>query len=139
MAKSKSGLFLMELIIAICFFAVASAICVQLFASAYTISRRGEGMQMAVMHSQSAIAAFRHTNADINAMARFLDGTISGNEIIVSFDDNWIQTNINPRYIMTIRIDTSEALALADIHVYDNHMNEYLYYIQVLKYLGISR
>ena len=139
MPKSKSGLFLMELIIAICFFAVASAVCVQLFASAYTISRRGEGMQMALIHSQSAVAAFRHTDADINAMAGLLNGNINGNEIYVSFDDDWIHTNTNIRYTMTIRIDTNEALALADIRVRDMQMDEYLYYIQVLKYLGITR
>ena len=139
MAKSKSGLFLMELIIAICFFAVASAICVQLFASAYTISRRGEGMQMAVMHTQSAVAAFRHTDADINAMAHLLDGYIFDDVVIVSFDDTWINTDINVRYVMIITIDTNQVPALADIQVRDLQMDEYLYSIQVLKYLGITR
>ena len=139
MTKSKSGLFLMELIIAICFFAVASGICVQLFASAYTISRRGEGMQMAVMHSQSAISVFRHTRADIDEMAHFLYGQIAGNEIIVSFDDNWVITNVEPRYIMTIRVDKVQVPALADIQVYDTRMEEELYSVQALKYLGINR
>ena len=139
MPKSKSGLFLMELIIAICFFAVASAVCVQLFASAYTISRRGEGMQMAVMHSQSAISAFRHTNADINAMALLLDGHILDDSITVSFDDDWIQTNTDVRYTMTISVDTNQVPAIVYVRMHDTQMNEYLYYIQVLKYLGISR
>lgn len=38
MKHSKSGLFLMELIVAFLFFSLASAICVQLFVKADTIN-----------------------------------------------------------------------------------------------------
>ena len=52
--KSKSALFLIELIIAILFFALSSAICVQLFAKAHLISQKSSNVTMAINCAQTA-------------------------------------------------------------------------------------
>lgn len=44
----KSSLFLMELIIAILFFALASTVCIRFFARAYELNRQAEELNMAV-------------------------------------------------------------------------------------------
>ena len=46
---SGSSLFLMELILAILFFSVASAVCVQLFARAHTASEQSAALNRAVL------------------------------------------------------------------------------------------
>lgn len=44
----RSSLFLLELMIAILFFSLASAVCVQIFVKAHTISRETQELNMAV-------------------------------------------------------------------------------------------
>ena len=50
---SGSGLFLLELMISIVFFALAAAGCVQIFAKAHTMSMQAEKMDLAVSIAQS--------------------------------------------------------------------------------------
>lgn len=47
MQKSKAGLFLMELLIALLFFSVAGAICLQLFVGAHNANKHSEQMSHA--------------------------------------------------------------------------------------------
>lgn len=51
--KSKSSLFLMELIISICFFALASAVCIRLFVQAHFLSRDTITLNRAVSECQN--------------------------------------------------------------------------------------
>jgi len=109
MKRSKSGLFLMELIILICFFALAAVICVQLFAAAHTISRRSADIQMAVLHAQNVAEAFKAGEYDWwDAM----------------FDENWNRVGLADdagRY--RIYVDVSKAyqenIDYVDIRVID--------------------
>lgn len=52
-SSSRAGLFLIELIIAIVFFAVASAICIQLFVKAHLISARSSDLGAASLIAQN--------------------------------------------------------------------------------------
>ena len=70
MGRSKSGLFLMELIIVTAFFAVASVICIQLFAMSHSLSTRSIGMQMAVVNAQSAAEIIEKGYADFVDVCR---------------------------------------------------------------------
>ena len=57
--RSASSLFLIELIIAIGFFAVASAVCLQLFVRARLVSIQSADLSRATLAAQSAAEAFR--------------------------------------------------------------------------------
>lgn len=56
MKKSKSGLFLMEIMFSILFFAIGSAVCLQLFAKAHSLSRGASCLDEAVALCQSTAA-----------------------------------------------------------------------------------
>lgn len=64
-SSSKSGLFLIELIIAIVFFAVASAICIQLFVKAHLISARSGDLSAANAIVQSEAEYFKTHAAQV--------------------------------------------------------------------------
>ena len=49
-----SGLFLLELILAILFFSLASAVCVQLFVKSHLLSRQAEDLSLAVNECSDA-------------------------------------------------------------------------------------
>ena len=119
MRRSKSSLFLMELIIIICFFALASVICMQLFAAAHTISRRSTGIQMAVMNAQNAAEIFVAT----------------GNTYGMWFDENWNEiysgNYSDGRYKMEIQKTRQDNVIIADINVIDTFSEVELHSIRV--------
>lgn len=61
---SKSGVFLIELIIAILFFSVASVICVQLFVKAQLISRESQDVSAAVALAQDCAERFKQMDSE---------------------------------------------------------------------------
>jgi len=128
----------MELIIAIAFFAVSSAICVQLFAMAHTLSSRSVGVQMAVMNAQSAAETFKASGGDTAVMSSVLEAAIVGEQLVVHFDENWGRTDYNTRFEMVVSTDMSSALATASITVTDSLLGEELYSLTVLRYMGVN-
>lgn len=72
--SSKSALFLMELILAILFFALAAVVCVQLFCAAHTLSTDTRDSNCAVTLAQNAAAALQSAEGDLQAAARLLQG-----------------------------------------------------------------
>ena len=78
--RSASSLFLIELIIAIGFFAVASAVCLQLFVRARLVSIQSADLSRATLAAQSAAEAVRWRrpppcSADRRMTARSPSGT----------------------------------------------------------------
>ena len=68
-ASNRSGLLLMEIIIAILFFSVISAICLQLFVKSHTLSRDTEVLDSAVNETSSA-AELLHSTEDAESALR---------------------------------------------------------------------
>lgn len=64
MKRSKSGLFLMEMLFAILFFSVAGAVCLQLFAKAHLLSRDATLLNEAVVSCQSAASILEAEGMD---------------------------------------------------------------------------
>ena len=136
MSRSKSGLFLMELIIAICFFAISSAICVQLFAAAQSMSRRSRGLQMAVVNAQSVADGFKAYGRDIDALARFWNASASDGKFVAWFNESWENIEDADRYSMTVVADLTAVPAFISISIVDNTISSELYSVSLLKYLG---
>ena len=138
MSRSKSGLFLMELIIVITFFAVAGAVCMQLFAAAHRLSTRSIGMQMAVISAQSAAESFKAAGGDMDLMASLLGGTFEGDLLVLGFDENWVPASADIRFEMVVETDTAVIPAVAIISVSDRLLDEELYKLTVKSYLGAA-
>lgn len=88
----RSSLFLIELIVAIFFFALASAVCMQLFARAHTLQRETEDLNQGLLLAQSAAAVFESQGGDLAALQDFFpQGTLdtSGSTFTVLYGSNW--------------------------------------------------
>ena len=136
MTRSKSGLFLMELIIAICFFAVASAICVQLFANAHILSQRSKGIQMAVLNAQSVAEGFRGLNGDMEALAYLWQAYANDGSFTAWFDDDWANVAHNSRFSMVVETDVLAVPVIIDIRITDTALETLLYSVRIRRYLG---
>ncbi|MDR2908620.1 MAG: hypothetical protein LBU86_01875 [Oscillospiraceae bacterium] len=62
--KSKSSLFLIELLIVIAFFSVAAVVCVRLFVEARLLSASGRDLSGAMAVAQSAAECFKSAKGD---------------------------------------------------------------------------
>lgn len=70
--KRRTGLFLIELITAILFFALSSAICLRLFAFAHTTTAYNSDMGSAVTAAQNTAECFKAAGGDLGLTAELL-------------------------------------------------------------------
>lgn len=64
MQKSKSSLFLMELIIVIFFFALTSAVCLEVFVKAHFVANKTESLDYAILWADNAAECFYEYGSD---------------------------------------------------------------------------
>lgn len=87
----KSGLFLLELIIAILFFSIASAVCIQIFVKAHTLSQEAEILSIAVNECSDAAEIIYSSDTANHALKKlhkaYPHAAISDNNVTVPYDD----------------------------------------------------
>lgn len=87
---SKSGLFLMELIIVILFFSLASTVCIQMFAKSHLISEETVNKNEAVLAAQNLAESWYAAGGDLTAMsAVFPDASVTDDRLVLSYDSSW--------------------------------------------------
>ena len=96
MNRSKTSLFLMELIIAILFFSLSCAVCIQLFFKAHHVSRKSEDLSSAVLWCENVAELFRGCDGDMAEMTALLEDTDhfrittdADDEFSIFFDEDW--------------------------------------------------
>ena len=96
--NSRTSLFLMELIIVIMFFALASAICLRLFVGAHLLAERDKNLNNAIIWSQNLSESFYGCNGRIHQMLNLYPNAfiaLNDNEtegsIVLFFDKDWKQ------------------------------------------------
>ncbi len=77
MKHSRSSLFLMELIIAILFFSLASAVCIRLFVKSHLVSESTVNQNHAITHAQNMAEVWLSVDGDPVLLSDFFP-TVSG-------------------------------------------------------------
>ena len=111
--NSKSGLFLMEMIIVILFFSICSAICVNVFAAARITADHSNDLNNAAVRAASAAETFKSAHGDIKTTADLLSSESDGDIETMSYDSNMITTEYSD---MTLYLEV-KGEQLADITV----------------------
>lgn len=78
-SSSKTGLFLMELIIAVLFFAISGAICVRLFVQSHLISKDSVELNYGVEWCQNVAEAFYGCEGNAEEMMLLFENSYIGN------------------------------------------------------------
>ena len=73
---SKSSLFLIELIVTLCFFSLASVVCVRLFVYAHKVSTESRRETLAIQVSQNAAECFIAADGDEEEFRRLFAMTL---------------------------------------------------------------
>ncbi|MFZ2539143.1 MAG: hypothetical protein WAX04_09625 [Oscillospiraceae bacterium] len=136
-SSSRTGLFLIELIVTILFFALASAVCMQLFVKAHLISTHSSDLSMALNEVQSATECFKSSDGSIQSVATIL-GVKSGenaNEISVYYDKNWNITDDNIVYELTLSTNLENPVVATITVTKSADKANPIYQIEAKKYL----
>lgn len=115
--SSKTSLFLMELIIAIFFFSLAGAVCIQLFVRSHVISNSSVELNYGVLWAQNVAEAFCGCNGNIGQMAALLEDSVTRDDggmqtLILFFDEDFHSVNAKEQ---TVNPDSAAYRLKADI------------------------
>lgn len=87
---TKSGLFAIELLIAVGVFSLCAAICVGLFVRSEVMSQDSADLNRAVAEARSAAECFKAVGGDLEKTAELTGGQISGDTtLFISYDQSW--------------------------------------------------
>ncbi len=139
MKHSKSSLFLMELIIAILFFALASTVCIQLFVKSHVIAEQTTNQNQAVIQVQNLADAFIASDGDMATMMSWFPNhsIILDNEFLLFFDEKWQPCTVSEGYFQAMLSYTGETdgLLTAEIIVLKREPGEIIHQQHIDHYI----
>lgn len=126
-STSKTGLFLMELMMAILFFCLAAAVCVQMFIKGHILSDRSVSLNHAVVYCESMAETFYSCDGNLQEMKDFLEGTTTIEDRII----NWIPDD---SFKITGTLSEDDGLLNLNISCIQNSSDEEIYSLSVAYY-----
>lgn len=140
---SKTGLFLIELILSIFFFIIITIVCIQLFVRSYTISNSTINMNHSIQWIQNISEIFLSYNGDFSKLKDALEYTSSCSDSTLEmfFDDDWniINNKKDASYIInavnTLTKTSDGKFSLLIITAEDNE-GEIIFTNTIKKYIG---
>ncbi|WP_251392188.1 hypothetical protein [Mediterraneibacter agrestimuris] len=125
----SSGLFLMELILAILFFSIASAVCVQIFVKSHLLSVESRALNQAVNKCTSAAEY-------ISAVS---DGELEMGTETIYYDEDFIECGREEALYM-MNVDTEEDGRMVNAHIEirqaDKADGKVIYELDVVDYIA---
>lgn len=140
-SKSRTALFLMELIIAILFFSIASAVCMQLFAKAHLTSVKTRELNKAVSIAQSYAEVMRGTDGSIDSIVQcFPEAIVVDNymEIFYDSDFNVCSPDV-AEYVSDVTITPNGAIQNMSIVFVKLSDNTEVYRLNATKYMNTPK
>lgn len=146
MKHSKSALVLMELIIVILFFSLASTVCIQLFAKSHLLSRQTVNENHAVIHAQNLAECFLATEGDMTQIKTLFPTCVpntSGDTVTLLFDKDWKECDeTNACYSASlVAYPEADGLITAEITVtpYNSASADSIYTLTVMHHIPERR
>lgn len=133
--KHKAPLVLMEQVIMILVFALAAALCLQVFALSDRLSRRNEVIDRAVLLCQNTAEALKASGGDLSGAAADPGATRSPEGWYICYGEDWSITCDPSRCAYRLEVQTQPAavsgLCRAEIRFTDAVTGEELYSLPV--------
>ena len=135
MNKSKSSLFLMEILVSILLFSVASAVCVQVFVKASQLNKSSRELEQSLRVAQNFAEIMR--NSKTPAETLFPDAKVDRSEISVSFDQSFApcpKESTNALYCAFLTFEETDNLHHMQIRIENIQTGQEIYSLKVSKY-----
>lgn len=122
---SKSGIFLLELIIVILFFSIASTVCIEMFVKSYTRSNESTYLNKSIQISENIAESFKMNNESFD----------ESSSTSYYYDKNGtVVSEENYTYFAIVHFSENELIKTAEIEVYME--DSFIYSLQVDKYIS---
>lgn len=132
MRGSRSGLLVIELLIAVGVFSLCAAVCVGLFVQADRISRDSAALGQAVQVSQNTAERYKAVQGDLEQLAQELGQTcIEDGVLVLGFDSDWQMVQGDGYYQMTLVPQAADGYRKADLTVRQAGQDETLFALQL--------
>jgi len=123
MQKSKSTLFLMELIIVILFFALSSAVCMRIFVYAHQLEKTTENVNHAVLWAGNAAELF-YEYEDTKDVENTLNEAYKSSELYSAYDISLSFSKDNSfAYMAYSFVDKADGTVIYDF-TFQKHIKE---------------
>lgn len=139
---SSSNLFLIELIIAILFFSVASAVCVQIFVKSHQLSNDSTALSAAVDECSAAAEIITTSDSIGDAKAgisKVWENSVRENgHFLIYFNDDLAhcrQISSNSAYVMEVSLKNDKDLLSSHIEMTEIQNEKSVYSLDVKHYL----
>lgn len=130
--SNGSKLFLTELMIAIFFFAVMVAVCIQLFAEAHTLSIRSKELVQSVNAASNVAEYYTMWDGETESWQKmFPEGSWQGDTWQMALDDEWQQTEEAGSYQVQMELSHGTGVDSAQITVIRDGTDDVLYELTV--------
>lgn len=132
-----SSMFLLELMIAILFFCLASAVCIRLFVKSHTISQETENLNMALNQVSMAAEVFQSgMDMETFLQSEFPDYGENEDGFLIYYNDKWKACKVeDARFQLSIQITVSGTEADGRFSMEDMRTNEEIYAVSLDKFL----
>lgn len=130
----KSSLFLIELIIAILFFSLSAAVCVQLFSSAYLTTREINYRDTAILQAQSIAELFRNEDGEMTAVVETYDATLEAEGEYICYIEYGGET-----YQVEMQVTGEDNLPRLDIQVIPPNSTEAIIELSTQVYVQLDK
>lgn len=88
--RSRTVLFLMEILVVIVIFAVCAAACVKIFTEAYITANNARDLNSALLAAKSSAESYKAVSGDLSAWSSITGGHISTDETaFIFYDKEW--------------------------------------------------
>ncbi|MBQ6789054.1 MAG: hypothetical protein IJO81_02570 [Clostridia bacterium] len=94
MMKNRSFLPLMEILLTIAVFAIASVICLQGFTKANDISKRRSELDAAVLLAQDTCEVLKYSRGDMDLAAELTEGKVTDGGMVIYRDVNGVRFTV---------------------------------------------
>lgn len=121
MNKSKSSLFLMEILVSILLFSIASAVCVQVFVKASQLNQSSRELEQSLCIAQNFAEIMRSSNNPAETIAAlFPDAKVEPSQITLFYDRDFCrckESSPEAAYFAQLTFSKQEALQQMKITV----------------------
>ena len=114
----SSRLFLIELIIAILFFSLGSAVCVQAFVKAHLTSKEARDLAFASTTASSAASVIRFSDGDPARFTTYFPEAVSGGDgvMLVRYGDDFAPCG-EDEAAYVLRVETTQNGSVEETHI----------------------
>lgn len=134
----RSSLFLLELILAILFFCLASAVCVRFFVKSRLIEKETTELSRAASYASSVGEIIRSSNDTFTCLKEhYPEGNSeqTGNYTIY-FNEDWKTCGeADAQYLLILNLQNTEDFLIGDILVSKKQEDKEIYHLEIKKYL----